>query len=184
MHSAESSLSTAIDVPSPREPNSGNVSDDGDDFDSVDSSPLPNNSVSRYPPVSANTLSQLREGEIGGSLGRNAGSRATRPVASSDQPQHGTIRRKLTIGSAHKQQASGDAGSSNEELTSFFQSLLGRKGGVASAAASNSGKSSPQQPPPRQLGTASLSRSSTTGSHRDVQAEFERLKTQLNRSKE
>ncbi|KAJ1934810.1 hypothetical protein EC988_008687, partial [Linderina pennispora] len=42
MHSAESSLSTAIDVPSPRETNSGNVSDDGEDFDSVDTSPIPN----------------------------------------------------------------------------------------------------------------------------------------------
>ncbi|KAJ1956267.1 hypothetical protein EC988_001437 [Linderina pennispora] len=131
----------------------------------------------------ANAVSQLRDGEIGGSLGRNAGSRAARPVASSDQPQHGTIRRKLTLNSSHSKQASGDAGSSNEELTSFFQSLLGRKGGVASAAASNSGKSSPQQPP-RQVGATGMTRASTTGSHRDVQAEFERLKTQLNRSKE
>ncbi|KAJ2688736.1 hypothetical protein H4R19_006546, partial [Coemansia spiralis] len=130
---------------------------------------------------------------LGGSIGRAAGRVGRQPPQA--QPQDAaaataaSLRRKLTAGiggngAAAATAAPGDAGSpaSNEELTSFFQNLLGRKGGVPSSSnASSSGKDSPQQPA-RSLSN-SMSRATGPGK-KDIQADLERWKAQLKRQKE
>ncbi|KAJ2503125.1 hypothetical protein GGH96_000568 [Coemansia sp. RSA 1972] len=84
-----------------------------------------------------------------------------------DSTDASSVRRKLPSSAS-------DAGSSappNEELTSFFQNLLGRKGGQSVSA---NGKGSPQQ------ATRPLGRSGP----KDIQADLERWKAQLKRQKE
>ncbi|KAJ1760028.1 hypothetical protein LPJ69_003561 [Coemansia sp. RSA 1752] len=79
----------------------------------------------------------------------------------------GSVRRKLPSSAS-------DVGSAppNEELTSFFQNLLGRKGGQSVSA---NGKGSPQQASRPLVGRSGP---------KDIQADLERWKAQLKRQKE
>ncbi|KAI8322097.1 DLIC-domain-containing protein [Martensiomyces pterosporus] len=194
---AESSLSTALDMPpSHNDTQSGHQSDDGaDEGDRLDTSSVspsqPASHQSAFPPAMPSSASHLRgDGEpTSMTLGRLAGSRLGRstlqplhpPTGEGTQP--GSIRRKLTLPSSGGAGGSGEAAgaASNEDLTSFFQNLLGRKGGATSSVSSSSGKNSPQAQP-RQLG-GSLSRASNL-SQKDVQAELEKWKSQIKRPKE
>ncbi|KAJ2081449.1 hypothetical protein H4R24_002330 [Coemansia sp. RSA 988] len=184
LNTAESLLSTASDV---TDANTGNASDE-DELDSGSTPPM-----ARQPSMHAPTTHRRTDSSdtAVGSLGR-ASSRTSRrpPLSQSTTDPMGApapLRRKITIptpaGANPAAPSPGDnAATSNEELTSFFQNLLGRKGGASSAASSN-GKGSPQQPPPRPLNT-STSNMSRTGGQKDVQADLERWKAQLKRQKE
>ncbi|KAJ1665871.1 hypothetical protein IW140_002952 [Coemansia sp. RSA 1813] len=193
VNNAESSLSTVSDV---TDAAGGNLSDDGeDDMDRMDTSNgMASFSTQRPPPPGPSFHSRMDSSEgVGGSLGRSAGGRVAprQPLqanqaasAATDQSVSSaasSLRKKLTA-NPDKSTASKDAGNTNEDLTSFFHSLLGRKGGAASSGASSTGKSSPQQSA-RSLG-GSQSRASGAGSARDIQADLERLKTQTRRTKE
>ncbi|KAJ2723221.1 hypothetical protein GGI07_002790 [Coemansia sp. Benny D115] len=183
VHTAEASLSTASDAP-----DAGNISDD-DYTDMGGASP---SSASRQQTVRASSHARSDSTDMmGGSMGRVASGRLARPLP----PQPGTegtapgLRRKLTLPGNNTAEGAGAGAASNEELTSFFQNLLGRKGGAttSSATGSSNGKSSPQQPAAsttRPLG-GSLSRAATVGAGaKDIQADLERWKAQLKRPKE
>ncbi|KAJ2440801.1 hypothetical protein GGF42_007508, partial [Coemansia sp. RSA 2424] len=126
-----------------------------------------------------------------GSLGRAATDyRLGRPAQPpSDSAAANSLRRKLTLPTATMAASnSGEAAGSatNEDLTSFFQNLLGRKGGATSSTTSSNGRSSPQQPPPRTLG-GSLSRATggnVASGQKEDQASLERWRSQLKRPKE
>ncbi|KAJ2558490.1 hypothetical protein EV175_000760 [Coemansia sp. RSA 1933] len=201
VHNAESSLSTVSDVNNAA---GGSIlTDDGGD--GMDRMMDTGNSMSSFsmqrPPILSSFHSRMDSSENNGglptSLGRSAGSRVAPPRQQS-QASHDTLaavdqsppsasdslRRKLTAtANPNKAAGSKDGVNSNEELTSFFNNLLGLKGGAASSGAgSSTGKSSPQQPA-RSIG-GSLSRASGAGSARDIQAELEHLKAQTRRAKD
>ncbi|KAJ1962290.1 hypothetical protein GGI12_002734 [Dipsacomyces acuminosporus] len=205
-HTAESSLSTALDMPAAHDTQSGHQLDDAagastgaapEESDRLDagSASLAQSSSrhSALPPAiqSSATVHFRGDGEpTSMTLGRLGGSRLNRSALQSQQPQAsepaqpGSIRRKLTLPSSGGSGSGGDSGApaSNEELTSFFQNLLGRKGGASSSSVSSSnGRNSPQTQA-RQLG-GSMSRASQL-SQKDVQAELEKWKSQLKRAKE
>ncbi|KAJ2745131.1 hypothetical protein GGI20_002393 [Coemansia sp. BCRC 34301] len=176
-HVAESSLSTA----------SADVDAIGDDFsdDGIDG----HDTV-----VAPSSYSHARSESSDvwrGSLGRAATDyRSSRPAQPpSDLAAASSLRRKLTLPTttAAAANSSGDAAGSatNEDLTSFFQGLLGRKGGATSSATSSNGRNSPQQPP-RALG-GSLSRatgSNVVGGQKEDQPSLDRWRAQLKRPKE
>ncbi|KAJ2663868.1 hypothetical protein IWW48_001134 [Coemansia sp. RSA 1200] len=210
VHNAESSLSTVSDVADAAGGNlsddgagGGAGGDDVDRHDTTGNG-MGASSAQRLPPMghpnpSASFHSRMNSSDsTGGSLGRSAGARvahrqqvqSSQTVASSaaiDQsvPAAGSMRRQLTLSSAGAEKGSGaqkDAGNTNEDLTSFFHNLLGRKGGAALSSTSSTGKSSPQQSA-RSLG-GSQSRASSASNARDIQADLERLKAQVKRGKE
>ncbi|KAJ2251977.1 hypothetical protein GGI13_003545 [Coemansia sp. RSA 455] len=172
-HVAESSLSTA----------SADVDAIGDDMsdDGVDDR------------TDANTISSLATGPsysharsessdvARGSLGRSTTDyRSSRPPVQSLGDSASSLRRKLTLPSGPAAGNVGDAAASNnEDLTSFFQNLLGRKGGATPSATSSNGRNSPQQPP-RPLG-GSLSRATGGVAQKDDIANLERWRAQIKR---
>ncbi|KAJ2351331.1 hypothetical protein IWW50_004441, partial [Coemansia erecta] len=158
VHTAESSLSTASDVP-----DAAALSDDNDE-----------------PEPSRHQRTDSIDTAASGSMGRVAGARAGwRPQQATTPPADAPLRRKLQPAATAPPEPAGSAPPS-EELTSFFQNLLGRKGGHSSSAASSTGKGSPQ-PPSRPLAAAAGARSSAP---KDIQADLERLKAQLKRPKD
>ncbi|KAJ1835073.1 hypothetical protein LPJ63_001431 [Coemansia sp. RSA 2711] len=149
VHTAESSLSTAAAL-----------SDDDNDNDA----PL--------------------DGSDSGSLGRSARAGPRPPQQQPPQqpplppPVDASLRRKATSNGGASAAADPGSGTPNEELTSFFQNLLGRKGGASSAGSTSKG--SPQQAS-RPLAGSGASRPSAP---KDIQADLERWKAQLKRQKD
>ncbi|KAI9471298.1 hypothetical protein LPJ78_005592 [Coemansia sp. RSA 989] len=102
-----------------------------------------------------------------GSLGRAATAHVSGKPQQSLDPS--SLRRKLATSSTSE-----SSSKPNEELTSFFQNLLGRKGGATPN--SSTSKGSPQMP------ARSLTGSRT--SSKDIHADLERWKAQLKRQKD
>ncbi|KAJ2776131.1 hypothetical protein H4R18_005829 [Coemansia javaensis] len=202
VHTAESSLSTASAV------DAGALSDDAGaaaaDDDGARDTPSPG---PRRAQPHHHRRTDSGEFSPAGSVGRAAAARLSRqpssaaaaPAAPDPAATVAALRRKLAASAANASTSSaagagagananasglGDAAApaSTEELTSFYQNLLGRKGGVASSSnASSSGRDSPQQPA-RSL-SGSLSRA-TGAAKKDIQADLERWKAQLRQQKE
>ncbi|KAJ1848278.1 hypothetical protein LPJ73_004016, partial [Coemansia sp. RSA 2703] len=166
--------------------NTGYSDDNMDDFDRADSgngASVAN--ISRQSTMRSVSHARSESFDVpNGSIGRSSSAR---------------LGRKLTIptaeaaagGSASSAaSAGGIGGASNEELTSFFQNLLVRKGGATpTAATSSNGKNSPQQAAavaaPRPLGSSmSHPAGATAATQKDAQADLERRKAQLKRSKD
>ncbi|KAJ2830306.1 hypothetical protein FBU31_002514 [Coemansia sp. 'formosensis'] len=174
-HVAESSLSTAsVDVDTIGD----DVSDDGvDSHDRIDTS-----TISSYATGPSYSHARSESSDVTrGSLGRSTADhhRSSRPPMPS-LGDSASLRRKLTLPSGPASGNAGDAAASNnEDLTSFFQNLLGRKGGATPSATSSTGRNSPQQPP-RPLG-GSLSRAAGAVGQKDEQANLERWRAQIKR---
>ncbi|KAJ2617145.1 hypothetical protein H4S08_000469 [Coemansia sp. RSA 1365] len=178
LNTAESLLSTASDV---TDSNAGNGSDE-DEIDSGSAPPI-SRQLSNAGTATTHRRTDSSDNAVG-SLGRVSSRNSRRPQLSQSTTDPvgapAPLRRKITLPTSAGATSSPveNSATSNEELTSFFQNLLGRKGG---ASTGSNGKGSPQQPTPRSLNTSNISRNA---GQKDVQADLERWKTQLKRQKD
>ncbi|KAJ1817515.1 hypothetical protein LPJ60_004797 [Coemansia sp. RSA 2675] len=175
-HAAESSLSTAsADVDAIGD----DVSDDGiDGHDRIETSTTSSQAPSHYSHARSESSDVAR-----GSLSRSTTDyRSGRPAMPPMGDPTGSLRRKLTLPTGPATGSAGEAAgaaANNEDLTSFFQNLLGRKGGATPSTTSSNGRNSPQQPP-RPLG-GSLSRATGATGQKEDLANLERWRAQIKR---